>query len=171
MRYALALGLALSGPVGWAANPVAGPDVTPQTPLGTLARVVWLDKQTNTRQVITLQAGTPQTLGGLVVKMDKCLPDVQNQANTDTAWLQVSEPGRGSDWFKGWMINTMPEIAALEHPRYDMQLVGCGTQARLRSGPVARSGAVIEAGVDTESMSLENDPFAVPGVSDTSAPP
>jgi hypothetical protein len=141
----------------------------PEAPLSTVARVIWLDKQTNLRQALTLTTGQAQTLGPLAIRMEKCLPDINGQPNTDTAWLQISEPGRGNDWFKGWMVNTMPEIAALEHPRFDVQLVGCGTKARQRSGPVAKSGAVEVQGVDSESVNVANDPYAVPGVADTTS--
>lgn len=160
--YVAAAGLAL------AAETSSTQPQTESAPIGNVARIIWLDKQTNVRQEITLTTGQAQTLGPLAIRMEKCLPDMNGQPNTDAAWLQISEPGRGNDWFKGWMVNTMPEIAALEHPRYDVQVVGCGTKSRQRSGPVAKSGAVV-VGVDTESVDPANDPYAVPGVSDTTS--
>jgi hypothetical protein len=136
------------------------------------ARIIWLDKQTNTRTALTLNQGAAQTFGTLAVRLERCAMDVKNQANTDAAWLVVSEPGRGNDWFAGWMINTLPEVATLDHPRYDLQLVGCGSQPRKKAGPVARSGKV-EVGQDTETggAGAEGaDPFYVPGVESRTTP-
>ena len=54
------------------------------------------------------------------------------------AWLEVREEHRDAPWFAGWMFNTYPEIATLDHPRFDLQLVGCGEQPRAKLAvPVA----------------------------------
>jgi hypothetical protein len=136
------------------------------------ARIIWLDKQTNTRTSLTLNQGAAQTFGTLAVRLERCAMDINSQPNTDAAWLVVSEPGRGNDWFAGWMINTLPEVATLDHPRYDLQLVGCGSQPRKKAGPVARSGKV-EVGQDTETGGAGaegTDPFYVPGLESPTTP-
>jgi len=113
---------------------------------------------------LVLQPGAAQTLGTLALRLERCAMNLNNQPNTDAAWLVVSEPGRGTDWFAGWMVNTLPEVATLDHPRYDVQLVGCGSQPRKKAGPVARSGQAI-VGVDMETADpSETDPFYVPGL-------
>jgi len=137
----------------------------------TAARVVWLDKQTNTRSTLVLQPGVAQTLGPLAVRLEKCTPNLGDQPNTDAAWLVVSEPGRGTDWFAGWMINTLPEVATLDHPRYDAQLVGCGSQSRQKSGPVAHSSGPPAGGVDLETgADSEADPYYIPGLEAGASP-
>ena len=134
----------------------------------TAARIIWLDKQTNTRTPVVLNVGQGQTLGQLSVQLTRCISNLGGELNTDTAWLTASEPGRSADWFSGWMINTLPEVATLDHPRYDLQFVGCGSQPRAKGGKVAKSGAMpAEPATDVEAG---DDPFAVPGVSDTSPP-
>lgn len=154
----LLAGAALAEPVVSATTP------PPAESNPTAARVVWLDKQTNTRTPLVLQPGAAQTLGTLALRLERCAMNLNNQPNTDAAWLVVSEPGRGTDWFAGWMVNTLPEVATLDHPRYDVQLVGCGSQPRKKAGPVARSGQAI-MGVDMETADpSETDPFYVPGL-------
>lgn len=157
---------------------MAQPAVSGTTPAPdnspTAARVIWLDKQTNTRTALVLQPGAAQTLGPLALRLERCVMNVNGQPNTDAAWLVVSEPGRGTDWFAGWMMNTLPEVATLDHPRYDAQLMGCGSQPRKQGGPVARSSKPVD-GVDMETgASGDADPFYVPGldggVSPTTAP-
>lgn len=164
---------------GHAQTSATQPPVGPATQS---ARVLWLDKQTNVRVFPILQAGTPQTLNGLTVTLDRCAPDTGGVPGRDMAWLTVGEPGRSSDWFAGWMLATMPDVATLDHPRYDLMLLGCGDKPRRKTGPVAKStkGPVAAPdGVDSESTDSQSapagdDPFFIPGVgapSATEAPP
>lgn len=172
MRRALLL--ASLGVVGMAQADVSS-TVPTADPNPTAARVIWLDKQTNTRTPLVLNVGQGQTLGTLSVQMQRCITNLNGQANTDSAWLTVSEPGRSADWFAGWMINTLPEVATLDHPRYDLMLVGCGSKARPKSGRVARSVEGAVAGSDSETVSAgvsgtDPDPFYVPGVGPAESP-
>lgn len=140
------------------------------------ARVRWLDKQTNRVEILVLKAGTAQTPGGLNVAMTKCLADYGNVPGQDVAWIEVREKERSAPWFAGWMFNTFPEVATLDHPRYDLQLVGCGDKPRARAvTPVKPQEVTKEAtlendsespGVDSESKS---DPYYVPGVENPAA--
>ncbi len=129
-----------------------------------------LDKQTNRRHSLVMIAGEAQAVGNLSVKLTKCLPDYGAVLGQDVAWLDITESGgeRSAPWFSGWMFNTYPEISTLDHPRYDVQLQGCGVKARqvIRasgSAPVVESEPVVdtEAAADTPAG---QDPFYVPGV-------
>lgn len=145
------------------------------------ARVMWLDKQTNRRQTVVLQAGSTQSLNGLNVTLNRCLADYDNTLLQDVAWLEVTEKDRGSPWFAGWMFNTFPEIATLEHPRYDLQLIGCGDKPRAKPSNAkavvptvtVTGGEDSEApGNDSEAPGGDKDPYYVPGVGgDSEAPP
>lgn len=143
-----------------------------------VARVRWLDKQTNRFQTVVLQAGTTQNLGGLGVSLTKCLADYGGVGGQDLAWLEVREDKRNAPWFAGWMFNTFPEVATLDHPRYDMALVGCGDKPRARAAAPVKPGEVRDVappasdseapqGNDSESPSASNDPYYVPGVENT----
>lgn len=151
-------------------------------------RISWLDKQTNRRQILILTMNTPASLGGLVVKASKCVPDYRAVMGQDVAWLDVTEgaegSGRSAPWFSGWMFNTYPEIATLDHPRYDMQLLGCGEKERKivnrgNVGPMMKPTAPVEDSESPDDAPLPGDdgkdPFYVPGVenpaSETAPPP
>jgi hypothetical protein len=150
-----------------------------------VARISWLDKQTNRRQVLVMAVNAPQSFGGLQVEVKKCLPDYGGTLGQDVAWLEVNEVAgsgsRSAPWFAGWMLNTYPEVSTLDHPRYDMQLLGCGAKPRQiapRAAPViveeAGPGADTESPGDTpirmEEKNDGNDPFVVPGIEEKGAP-
>lgn len=153
-----------------AASPVSGGQVMKA------ARVRWLDKQTNRVQELVFTSGTTQNPGGVSVAMTKCIADYGGVPGQDVAWLEVRENGRGAPWFAGWMFNTFPEVATLDHPRYDMALVGCGDKPRARalvpvkpnevSSDKVLGGDSEAPGADTESKA---DPYYVPGVEKPSA--
>lgn len=147
-------------------------------------RISWLDKQTNRRQIYVLTIGVPATLGDLNVKASRCLQDYGATLGQDVAWLDVTEgaegSGRSAPWFSGWMFNTYPEIATLDHPRYDMQLLGCGEKERkiFVRGRTAPPLAPMAPAGDSESPDSEEplpnddgkDPFYVPGIDKPAAP-
>jgi hypothetical protein len=143
------------------------------------ARVGWLDKQTNRRADVVLPLNQPQTLGGLQLVLKRCVPNLQGRVGLDTAWLEVTDPARSTPWFAGWMFNQFPDVATLDHPRYNLQLNGCGATApapvrAVRRAPAATPVADVavpdlESGSSlTESAAQE---FVVPGVPDVSTPP
>lgn len=155
----------------------------------TAARVLWLDKQTNRRQTLVLKPDVAQEVGVvagknsvLSLKMVRCLGDYGAMGGQgslqaigqDVAWLEVRESGREVPWFAGWMFNTYPEVATLDHPRYDLQLLGCGEVARKRGGvvrakPVSVVQGKVDEGQDSEAPvgdteAPSDDPFYVKGV-------
>ena len=144
------------------------------------ARVGWLDKQTNRRTDVVLPLNQPQTLGGLQVVLKRCVPNVQGRVGLDTAWLEVTDPTRSTPWFAGWMFNQFPDVATLDHPRYNLQLNGCGATApvparAVRRAPAAAAPAAEEAAPDLESGTQPEagvaQEFVVPGVPDVSKGP
>ena len=152
------------------------------------ARVILLDKQTNRRQVLVLTSGEAQTVGSVVVTLTKCMPDYAGVLGQDVAWLDVNEgaegSGRNSPWFSGWMFNTYPEISTLDHPRYDVQLQGCGVKVRqvikasgsapvLDSAPVGDTETPGDTPIAPEApagAAGSSDPYYVPGVIDKNEP-
>ncbi|RYG60124.1 MAG: DUF2155 domain-containing protein [Alphaproteobacteria bacterium] len=170
---------------GKLAGRVMGKDVTPTTVSDTQAlpnvgseksaRVMLLDKQTNRRQTLVLVAGEAQVMGTVQVKLTRCIADYAATLGQDVAWLDVTESaegsGRSAPWFSGWMFNTYPEVSTLDHPRYEVQVMGCGVKARQvvkasGSAPIVESGPIS----DTESGG-DGDPYYVPGVGPAAVAP
>jgi hypothetical protein len=42
-----------------------------------------------------------------------------------TAHLQIDDNRAGTPGFDGWILKNEPSLNMLEHPVYDVQLVGC----------------------------------------------
>jgi hypothetical protein len=156
--------LALAAPQGkaGASKAVSGSAVADSGPLNltTAARISWLDKQTNVITPVVLMAGKAQNLGDLQVMLTKCVPDYGGQPGQDMAWLSIKEvAGRQTPWFEGWMFSETPDVSTLDHPRYDVQVKGCGEKARrigrAASAPVPGGDEAAAAARDSEAPSAE----------------
>ncbi len=176
----------LTDAAGKLAGRVMGKDVTPTAVVSDTqalpnvgseksTRVMMLDKQTNRRQTLVLVAGEPQVVGTIQVKLNRCISDYAATLGQDVAWLDITESaegnGRSAPWFSGWMFNTYPEVSTLDHPRYEVQVMGCGVKARQvvkasGSAPIVEQGPI----TDTESGG-DGDPYYVPGVGPATVTP
>lgn len=160
---------AVSGVACGAAAAWAAPAVSPSAPqsaaisasnLTQTARILWLDKQTNQRTPLVLAVGTSQTVAGLQIALTKCIPDYANQPGQDLAWLDVREVAtRQTPWFAGWMFSTASDVSTLDHPRYDMQLQGCGDKPRRIGRAASATDAAPDAAIaDSEAPAGEEAP-------------
>ena len=132
-----------------------------------------LDKQTNRLQRFVVDVNTPATNVPFTLSVARCVKNVAGVPGQDAAWLDIT-PKSGSDkWFSGWMFNTYPDVATLDNPRYDVQLMGCDISAEEKTptllpeikvdapavtddeAPAAAQPAQGEAGAD---------PYYVPGL-------
>jgi len=98
----------------------------------TSAVVRLLDKQTGRSQTLTMVAGQPQTVNTLTLTMNKCFWDYKARSKLDVAWLDVHDTAMTDKGFQGWMFNQFPDVATMDHPRYDVQLESCVTPAGTR---------------------------------------
>lgn len=158
-------------------------DTSPTTPAaatptaeGSAATLRLLDKNTNRLLNIPLKAGASAT-SPLSITLRRCVPDVQGIPGQDVAWIDVTDPTSNASLYSGWMFNLYPDVATLEHPRYDLRLIGC-TRTDIpkpsvgKKHPVDDSPATpvpdSEAPTDTEAST--NDPNYVEGVGPESPP-
>lgn len=133
---------------------------------GKTALVRVLDKQTNRLQTVAGQVGG--TLPGVpvVVAVGRCAKSIGGVPGQDAAWLVIGPLDGDALWFEGWMFNTTPDVATLDHPRYDVQLVACDKTAEDKIEPVLPVIKVDEVLVgDSEAPKADgNDPYFVQGV-------
>ena len=93
------------------------------------ARLQGLNKVTAKSSEIKADIGAKTKFGNLEFVVEKCLrgPETQKYENTAlfTIWDEI--PGQEKkEAFRGWMFSSSPAISALEHPIYDIILLGCG---------------------------------------------
>lgn len=138
---ALALGLGLGGaaaqdttteaPADPAAEPT-GPSTLPEVnappqrfAAATGGRVRVLDKLTGTTQDLDLQPGAAQIAGRIGIVLDDCRYPTENPTSEAYAHLTITAKGVDQPVFSGWMIASSPALSALDHPRYDVWVLGC----------------------------------------------
>ena len=125
MRFALALGLLALAPVAWAQDARAQDSgTTPWLPK-TVASVQALDKVNARGSLLKIEVGQTATFGSLTIAVKACVvrpPDVPADA---AAFLTVTDKNPNEPGFNGWMLKSTPAVSMLEHPIYDVRVVGC----------------------------------------------
>jgi len=85
-----------------------------------------LNKIDSTVQEITLKPGEVVTVQSLNLSMQGCFVRPQDLPADATAHLKIDDTRPDNPGFDGWILKNEPSLNMLEHPVYDVQLVGCG---------------------------------------------
>jgi hypothetical protein len=87
-----------------------------------------LDKMTARVEVLEIPTGRPVSFGTLIIAVRACRVTPPEEAPESAAFLEISElkPGeKDTPVFHGWMFASSPALSAMQHPVYDMWLIGC----------------------------------------------
>lgn len=87
-----------------------------------------LDKVTARVEEIDVQTERPYKFGTLFITAHSCRETTPDETPESAAFLEVSEIKAGqteAGVFKGWMFASSPALSAMEHPVYDLWLMGC----------------------------------------------
>jgi hypothetical protein len=88
-----------------------------------------LNKVTGHATLMTLQPGEQEIFGNLTIKAHVCRMAVENTQPDSAALIEVDEKKpddeRANLLFSGWMFASSPSLTGLEHPIYDISVVGC----------------------------------------------
>src|SRR4029077_18170462 len=87
-----------------------------------------LDKVAAKVSQIEAPVGSSITFGTLSILVRDCETSPPDAAPDNAAFIQVYEtpPGEGTKrLFSGWMFSSSPALSGLEHPVYDVTLLGC----------------------------------------------
>lgn len=97
-----------------------------------------LNKVTARAERLTIKPGESATVGKLNITASHCQRSAPSSLPDAAAMLVIAEamPDGAAPkmLFSGWMYQSSPSISALEHPVYDVTLVGC-------DGPAAKKAA------------------------------
>ncbi len=102
----------------------APPPPVPWLPKNT-AQVQALDKVNARGSLLTIKVGQSAVFGSLTIAVKACSvrpPDVPADA---AAFLTVTDKNPDAPGFSGWMLKSTPSVSMLEHPIYDVRIVGC----------------------------------------------
>ena len=90
-----------------------------------------LDKVTARVEELEVPNNQPLTFGTLVITAHTCRVTPPEEAPEAAAFLDISElkPGeKDTQVFRGWMFASSPALSPMEHPVYDIWLIGCKAQ-------------------------------------------
>lgn len=123
----LALWVALGATAGWAAQPTLDQRY---------AVLQGLDKITARVSEFEVEVGTIAEFGTLSLTLRACRETRPEEAPETAAFLEISDLPPGDDEstliFSGWMFASSPALSALEHPIYDVWVIGCADAPRQR---------------------------------------
>jgi hypothetical protein len=89
------------------------------------ASLRFLDKLTSETGDVSLSLGQSAKFGRLIVQLDSCRYPTANPASDAEAHLTIIEETTEAELFSGWMLASSPALSALDHPRYDVWVLGC----------------------------------------------
>jgi len=92
-----------------------------------------LDKVTARTQTFTIPVGQQFNFGALTIAVRACRARPPLEPADAAAFLQIVEQKPGEPLvarFSGWMFSSSPSLSALEHPVYDVWVVGCGESTK-----------------------------------------
>lgn len=120
-----------TSPLG-GAPPSAGPGAfTPApprpnvwVPQGT-AVLQALDKVNAQSATLTVKVGQSAKFGSLTIAVQSCQIRPPDQPADATAFLTITDAHADAPGFKGWMLKSDPAVSMLEHPLYDVRVIGC----------------------------------------------
>lgn len=94
-------------------------------PKGT-ADIVLLDKIRAQPSNVAVKVGDSTVFGSITVKVASCFIRPPDQPADASAYVEVTDNRQhGGDMFHGWMLAKTPALSQLEHPVYDLRLIGC----------------------------------------------
>ena len=86
-----------------------------------------LDKVSGEVLDLDLRVGETAPVGRLEVTVGECRYPEDNPTGEGYAWLTITDTGRETVVFDGWMVASSPALNALDHPRYDVWVIRCTT--------------------------------------------
>lgn len=89
----------------------------------------WLDKVSGETADLDLAVGQTEMRGRLAVTLDVCRYPLEDPASDAFAHVTVRDTLAAEPVFAGWMIASSPALSALDHARYDVWVLRCGTGA------------------------------------------
>lgn len=87
-----------------------------------------LDKVTGRISTIRAPINEPVRFGTLLITTRTCNKRPPEEPPETTVFLEVYDLGTGGTpkrAYSGWMFASSPALAAMEHPVYDLSVIGC----------------------------------------------
>ena len=86
-----------------------------------------LDKVNAQSSVLTVKVGQQAQVGSLTIQVQACDTHPPDQPQDSAAYLNITDSRADASGFHGWMLANNPSLSMLQHPIYDVRVVGCRT--------------------------------------------
>ncbi len=90
-----------------------------------VVRLKALDALNGTTTDLTMRVGQMVRFGRLEITADTCRVPADAPKSDAYAFLRIRDTREAQARFSGWMFASSPALSALDHPRYDVWVVGC----------------------------------------------
>jgi hypothetical protein len=87
-----------------------------------------LDTLNGTTRDIDLAVGDMLTFGHLEIAAEACRVPAATPEADAYAFLTIRDIREAEPRFSGWMFASSPALSALDHPRYDVWVLGCSNR-------------------------------------------
>ncbi len=84
-----------------------------------------LDKVNAQNTVLTVKVGQQAQFGSLTIQVQACDIHPPDQVQDSAAYLTITDSHPDAPSFQGWILANNPSISMLQHPIYDVRVVGC----------------------------------------------
>lgn len=84
-----------------------------------------LDKVNAENAVLTVKVGQSAQFGSLTIQVQACQIRPPDQPQDATAYLTITDSHKDAPGFRGWILANHPSASMLQHPIYDVRIVGC----------------------------------------------
>ena len=84
-----------------------------------LNKDTWIEK--------TISVNDSDVIETIKIEVYACFTEPPDEISEDYVLINVKDnfKNEGKSIYKGWMISSSPEVTPLEHPIYDLWLLGC----------------------------------------------
>jgi hypothetical protein len=89
------------------------------------AKLQALDKVNAQATTMTVKVGQSATFGSLTIAVKSCMVRPPDRPADAAAYLDVTDSHPDSPGFDGWLLANEPSVSMLQHPIYDIRVVGC----------------------------------------------
>ena len=94
-----------------------------------VVNLMGLDKITAKTSEIKIKIGEAKKFGLLEIKAIKCGKTISNNTSDQVAYIQIKDTTDDQSEkvfiFNGWTFSSTPSLTPVDHPIYDVWLVGC----------------------------------------------
>ncbi len=101
--------------------PAPGPAWLPRSE----AEIQVLDKVNARDRSLTVKDGASVQFGSLTIVVRSCVVRPVDQPPDAAAYLVVTDAHPDQPKFRGWMFRSDPSVSMMQHPIYDIRVLGC----------------------------------------------